>query len=500
MLPPFDDSRRVKYPLNRTASPVGDVGSDSIASDPFEWASNDSEERVTITLELSLQEYIALSSAIDVGRDIAYNNGSIYIWYLWVRSINTMPFCEQVNNCIETSVSTQSALRQNAIEGGFAPDNRDYGRTGAEALPNYASEPVRAFDDINCDLDALWAGIREIVGRLDAQTRDFLEELVTLNDRSERFQGVIDLVPVVGDFLADLSDFFTETIPDLLNAFNAYSDPATLDNIACDIFEIVCDECRYPTVGEIYGLLLQDSIVGLPDFGTGTQRAVWELVRLVSTGTPSVVWYTFAAWQTFTLYFDNKWVGGYGKNTFNVWGSFGEDLPNDNWITLCNGCNPVGNELVINFSGADTPLPSTQGVAPDGTTYARNTITGDFRDPGTSSWVYTPPIFFASVNLNPLIELLVNMPASRTVTRVEVDFIGGINPSSTQYNATISLGQQLTGQVVESNIPTNEMRTALFDFSAVPDIAQNFTVRYEYAPNDGVLKRFAILEIRVQYQ
>jgi len=57
----------------------------------FSWPTSDPDEIVQVTIECSLNEYVGLASSIDVGRDIAYNDDSINIWWLWTRRILFTP-------------------------------------------------------------------------------------------------------------------------------------------------------------------------------------------------------------------------------------------------------------------------------------------------------------------------------------------------------------------------------------------------------------------------
>ena len=54
------------------------------------WSTSDTDEQVDITLRLSLNEYVALATCVDVGRDIAYGDNSNYLWWLWCRAVNSL--------------------------------------------------------------------------------------------------------------------------------------------------------------------------------------------------------------------------------------------------------------------------------------------------------------------------------------------------------------------------------------------------------------------------
>lgn len=247
--------------------------------------------------------------------------------------------CSELANCIETTPSAQTAINNTVINSGTINPNtiNPETTTGSERFPTSSTEELKS-PPAGCDKDVLWAGIREIVERLDQQGRDLLEDLQVINDKVEQMNNAIGAVPLLGSVLESVGDWFTETIPDLVNAYNSYSSPSTLDVIACDLFEIVCQDCRYPTFDEVFDYLVQRSAAGLPNFNVATYAQMWDVVKAVTVATPSIVWFTVNAWQAFTYGFGGTWNGSYGKKTFGIWASFGEDLPNNNWEVLCSGC------------------------------------------------------------------------------------------------------------------------------------------------------------------
>lgn len=79
-------NRSLKYPLKNptvasTVVGTGDIQNTVLSNFPL-----DINERVTVTMELSLREYITLATTIDVGRDIAYGEQSDVVWWLWCRA------------------------------------------------------------------------------------------------------------------------------------------------------------------------------------------------------------------------------------------------------------------------------------------------------------------------------------------------------------------------------------------------------------------------------
>jgi len=249
---PTGESRQLPYPLYLSASPEAIIEDTTAPPLPFTWPTTDNDELVNVTMKLSLNEYIALSSCIDVGDDIAYGENATLLWYIWVRSLNSMEFCEQVAECIDSSTIVQSAINTTIINQGSIDPNTINPDTTVltDRIPEPETTEIAETSSDPCDLDEIWAGIREMVERIDANGRDLLEDLAVINDKIEQWGEIVDLVPLLGDTIKDISDLFTEQLPDMLNAYNAASSPTFLDIVACDLFAMVCQDCLYPSINQ----------------------------------------------------------------------------------------------------------------------------------------------------------------------------------------------------------------------------------------------------------
>lgn len=78
--------RKLKFPLYYTLAPSDKTDDETLPSPQIEWTTEDSNERVNVVLNLSLNEFIAIASAIDVGRDVAYGEDSETVWWIWNRA------------------------------------------------------------------------------------------------------------------------------------------------------------------------------------------------------------------------------------------------------------------------------------------------------------------------------------------------------------------------------------------------------------------------------
>lgn len=337
-----ENMRPIQYPLNRSQGLEYNTGLIETIDEPFLWSVEDPDERVSITLNLSLNEYVALASAIDVGRDIAYGQASLAIWWLWVRSVNPMAFCEQVNDCIDTNTATQISINNMVQSFGFInPDTID---PIAPQMPTRFPPEERAEEiyppPASCDLDELWGGILEVVTRLDEIGLDFLQDVVSHNDKAERIANIIDLVPLFGDIAADVITIFSDIAPDLRNGYVAHSSQQVLEETACALFELVCEECRYPTYQEYYDHYASAGISGVQDIASYGITALMDYLIGTNGLANAVIWYTMNVGVLFTLYLGGTFLNRRGTKWLGIWASIGEENPSSAWEVLCDGCEP----------------------------------------------------------------------------------------------------------------------------------------------------------------
>lgn len=340
-------SRKLPYPLNKTLEPIADTPNETI---DYTTVSGfpDETTRVNVTLNLSLDEYVALATAIDVGRDIAFSDDSELIWWTWVRAFRegTVMACTDVADCIETSdeVAIQLAInnaKNNITIGGrtttvnpATTTVEDDGGIGTSGL----AEEIKPIE--NCNQDKLWAGIRDgIVQRLDDNARNFLEVLVARADLAERAQELINLVPVVGTMLVSVIEQVTELAPDMLNLYNSYSSIENLDNIACGLFDLVCADCQYPTYEQLFSHYASAGITGIDDIGNLVLTAATDYLTGSTELAALAFYHTMISYQLFILYLKTKFGSAYGTQSILTWAGLGEDYANDNWQELCDGCD-----------------------------------------------------------------------------------------------------------------------------------------------------------------
>lgn len=350
-------ARKLPYPLYFAESDSGaeNVGDITIVSPDF--FPPDDDEKINVVFNLSLNDFIALASSIDVGRDIAYGEFSDNVWRMWCKALlgTIMVNCEDIADCIDTSEAVQDAIATNqniilqnamniansgigdipAIDAATSTINNTPFAAGSTGI---VDEPIKELE--NCDLNALWAGIRDgIVSRLDDNARSMLEFLVTKADLAERATALIGAIPIFGSMAQAVLDQMVEAAPDMLNLFSSYSSIENMDTIACEIFGIVCAECRYPTMEEVYSYYATFGITGMNDLENIVISAATDLL-FGSTELAALAFYhTMISYQLFILLLGSKFHGATGSQAIVRMATLGEDFANDNWTILCDDCN-----------------------------------------------------------------------------------------------------------------------------------------------------------------
>jgi len=339
---------------------TSDLDKDNLATFP------DQTTLTTLSVEWTQVEYTRIFSALLVGAEFTYPSISKQIMYDFLRLVNggTAMSCEDVADCIETEEIVKDAitsnfeinlsnLMQNANSGLQYPKvdaEVDTVLTLPEALgATGLAEEIKELSD--CNLDVLFAGIRDgIVARLDDNARSVLEYLVSKADLGQRTTALVGAIPVFGSMAKAVLDQMVELAPDMLNLFESYSSIGNLDTIACEIFAIVCAECRYPTYDEVFTYYANAGITGMNDIDDIVVAAATDLL-FGSTELASLAFYhTMIAYELFILYLGSKFYGASGTNALNIMASLGEDNPTDNWKVLCDTCNEPFVEIVYDFT------------------------------------------------------------------------------------------------------------------------------------------------------
>ena len=323
--------------------------------------------------------------------------------------------CEDVLSCLPTYTSDQlaagtynvnlvDASDTTVINTRFPPATR-----ATEILPPPAS----------CDLDELWAGVREIVQRIDDNGRDWWETVVAQTDTINRIAEIIALVPLFGDIVGEGLQLLANIAPDMRDLYVAYSSTEQNDAIACDLFQLVCGECRYPTYEELFDYYAGRSALGEAAWQNIAFGALIDVLLGTSSSSAAIVYMTTNIVQLWVLGAAATWLQTHGVGFVALWAGVGASDPSDAWEILCGSCGETWSHEWLNGDGPGdwTILPAHFGNECSGT---YNATLDRFEG------------CFAGVNSARVIEVAWDFLTSATLTRIEVDYAYKItrdNPS-----------------------------------------------------------------------
>lgn len=348
----------MQYPLNRTQKPTAIVGADNAPTIVPIWSTTDNEEKVTITLTVSLNEFIVLSSAVDVGSDIAYGDDSVAVWWLWTRSLNTMPLCDQIADCITNTQQgspLDTALRRYSQNTEQVPRVGESGQDGV--YPPLSGEIL-----VNeCNLDTLFALVTQVVDYANIAIEDMLESLEGATGRVERIGAIIEAIPLVGLLpIDDVFQFVDQMIDNFRDNYTSQYNQTLRNEYRCDLFCIA---------------QANDCILDIQDI------AEYFLSRVSATFDPVTVAEAFD-WFVFGTFSGNLIVHGMHALLFQVLSfgstflsvdvalyqrllrSFSNDSDSD-WQTLCDECpepSPCELPISIDFESSLTCAVIINGV------------------------------------------------------------------------------------------------------------------------------------------
>jgi len=329
----------LKWPQKELGFDNGKTDDAGLEIDPalsFPWP-EDPDERIWAPVYMSLNEYTALLSAVDVGASIAWTNDALLVYYILVRNYagGAMEFCEKVADCILNSDAVKAALAELMAQDGPVQDAIDeISRHGSPIPSTISALPVTEGCD---DLDALFAGITSIVDTMHNNNKDFLEVMALAATQTERLAQAISSIPVIGLLPVDeIVGWVGKLQAEVLTNYDAEWTTAVKDEYRCGLFCIARDndDCS----------LSYDDIIA---FVTDRLGAALDPLNLLE----SLVQYTILGTWSGTTVVDimmlnqvniwkvaGEWLGSVIR-TLEAVALLGQDTPDPDWEILCEDCN-----------------------------------------------------------------------------------------------------------------------------------------------------------------
>lgn len=369
------DTRKLVFPLTNPLVVEGETPDDGTPIYQIEWSDPDPDVKVNVTLNLSLNEFVALATAIDVGRDIAFGTDTNLIWWIWTRALiegGTLT-CEQIIDCIENDPDTQAALQQYLAANGYSQNQSS--TDAPTVLPAAKQAGTLLPTDYDCSNPANDMAIsRAIVRELNETIGDLFEIIEYITNPIELTAIVTDSVPVVSaaSDAASFADWMQENIADAYNA--AYTQSAE-DTIACAIFCHLQSECDISLNDLIDIYLGLDAGVTPPSNPDDINELIEYILGLsLALSTTGIV----AVFHLIVLYlmrFGGDVVTMLGFNSITTAISSAQALIDTSYQDLCDDCPPTETPLTywmmeFDFSlgqqGFTSTVSATQTVFRDG--------------------------------------------------------------------------------------------------------------------------------------
>lgn len=349
-----------------------DTDKDALATFP------DQDTPVTLTVSWSQAEYTRILSALTVGAEFTNPDSSMQIFYDFLKlTEGGLPVsCEDIADCIEEELAAGNTtlinqLFETTIQNGFGNPNR-VNPTGTTPLDRNLAGALGTdvIELENCNLDALWGGIRHgIVERLDELLADTLQDISAIPTIIGRNAAWLDIIPVLGDLAEAVVTTLSSVAPTLLSLYEAYSSEATKDELACELFDIVCAECRYPTYEEIYNHFKNYGKPETPEIGAWVLEVMTSLITDPVGVVAKVMYFTLMCWVLGIFYIQATFKGVSGTQAIKDFALLGEDFGSNNWKDLCDACGEAYAVVKYDYVAAQGTSYKTGGYSTTNGTY-----------------------------------------------------------------------------------------------------------------------------------
>lgn len=296
----------------------------------------DSDEKIDVIINLSLNEYVALASAIDVGRDIGYGINSQEIWWVWVRALIGVPVltCEQIIDCIENDPNTQQALAQYLLDAGFGTPNSS--GIGTPNNPGIYQENPLLIDGstiVGCGNDNLFGAITQFIDFINRRIVDVFEIIEVETNAIERSQIALSAFPITDTLGGDEAlSFADQLIEEIAEGYAAAFTEELEDEYRCDLFCLVKDTCELDF--ETFANYFNNRIAVTPPDEQFSNYIEWFIAGTFSGS--NIVDAAYSLVCSALSYGSSAFGINIGALLTSVNAALND--PNSDWLTLCDDC------------------------------------------------------------------------------------------------------------------------------------------------------------------
>jgi hypothetical protein len=272
--------------------------------------------------------------------------------------------CDDIEDCLETSTTItniNNTINNNNVSIDVNSTTINNVFPPAEQTENIGGDPPAPEPGDDCNNDAIWSACFSVVEYIDAQNRDFLQELDSATNLAQGAAKAVAATPALGLTTADETvDFVAFMIDSLLVEYNAIVDTALLQSVTCDLF---CIAINNEPCGLQFGDLI-DYFSGkvAPSAGQAVDTFA-NLVQFSITHTFSgdQYFYYMSYFQLWIAFAGQEFLGQRGVNQFGLQAAAGYNSPDADWELFCDECPPETLTVTYDFTVTDGGF--TKGVA-----------------------------------------------------------------------------------------------------------------------------------------
>lgn len=331
----------------------------------FVWP-DDSDERVFIPFKLSLNEYVVLSSTIDVGSDIAYGEDAIRVKWLWDRNmrchvslcaemVSVLETCEEfrdallgfMGNAIGNEPTVQNQLREFIMAD---PDLITYfGDLVAEGAISEESRNRNMLKPSACDSGYLYNQAFVAQDVLKTLSVNVFTAMSVGANAYEWAKVALTIMPIVGGILPAIAiTVFAASFVETFYTEYAIQWTANKDAIICSLWCLIEVDCEL-SLNKLIQFHIDQSGLSLPEEPLAAFEAVVAIVSANSVSGANVVHAMHLLLLTAMRL--NQTMLGIDFASYAISVTAGGDTSDDGYLS----CDPCGDEVwdEWDFSGGD---------------------------------------------------------------------------------------------------------------------------------------------------
>lgn len=355
MFTPIGKPRKLPYPLYNQVSNSNEVSKDGLVLNPVQWP-EDSTERIPIILSVSLDEWNAIASSVDVGADIAYPEQYVSLWWMLTRNlVYSMSICALMIDCIMNDTDVQEALvdtlSQNETFQQFVKES---------AIRATKGQIVGPVVPTGCDNSAVAGRVIQLTDILDTNNQDFLEIVEVGTNDEERVSLLLAAIPGISESPVDeILDLFQGFLENFQENYNAAVTLSWKNEVSEDLYCLAKqnEDCTL-SYEEVFNYFNERAGSNL-----SIQSIITNIVQFVINGDFSTDDLIASGMYAIQLAFIVAGRDFYGLNIPTIGAVVRDAIPSSAWEDWDECAEPPSGDWVI-LPAVDNPFTPTQ---PSGT-------------------------------------------------------------------------------------------------------------------------------------